>query len=112
MLIKIDLREKYGNYVFLLIFPLKLLIFRLVITYFGTPQIAPDHTIFVKKFPVENAPRTPLATVSLLNVTGPPTHLLCYYLFKLLALFKGIFEECLSDIYLLDLTEVKQVYRH
>ena len=30
-------------------FPLKLLIFRLVITYFGTPQIAPDHTIFVKK---------------------------------------------------------------
>ena len=30
---------------------LKLLIFRLVITYFGTPQIAPDHTVFVKKFP-------------------------------------------------------------
>ena len=49
MLIMIDLREKHGNLVFLLIF-LKLLIFRLVITYFGTPQIASDHTIFVKKF--------------------------------------------------------------
>ena len=30
-----------------------MLLFRLVITYFGMPQIAPDHTIFVKKFPRE-----------------------------------------------------------
>ena len=61
MLIKIDLREKYGDKSFLVdFFPFKLLIFRLVITYFGTPQIAPDlsdHTIFFKKFPGEHAPR-------------------------------------------------------
>ena len=44
-------------------FYLKLLIFRLVITYFGTPQIAKDHTIFVKKFAGEHASGTPLATV-------------------------------------------------
>ena len=41
----------------------------------------------------------------------PPTHLLDYYLFMKLALFKGFFEECLSDIYVLDLTEVIQAYR-
>ena len=57
-------------------------------------------------------PRTPLATVRLHIVMGPPTHLLCYYLFRWLALLKGISEESLSDIYLLDLTEVKQAYRH
>ena len=33
------------------LFSLKLLIFTLVITYLGTPQIASDHTIFVKIFP-------------------------------------------------------------
>ena len=33
------------------IFSLKLLTFRLVITYFGVRQIAPDHTFFVKNFP-------------------------------------------------------------
>ena len=38
--------------------------------------------------------------------------MLCYYLFRPLAFFRGMFEECLSDIYLLDLTEVKQAYRH
>ena len=63
-------------------FSLKLLIFRLVITYFGTPQIAPDHTIFVKKFQGEHAPGPPLTTVCVHNVTAPPTHLLFYYLFR------------------------------
>ena len=43
---------------------------------------------------------------------GATYTLLGYYLFRKLALFKGIFEECLSDIYLLDLTEVKQAYMH
>ena len=69
-------------------FPLKLLIFRLVIAYFGTPQIAPDHIIFAKRILGEHAPRTPLSTVCLHNVRGPPTHLLCYYIFMSLALFK------------------------
>ena len=32
--------------------------------------------------------------------------------FQVISPFKGIFEECLSDLYLLDLTEVKQAYRH
>ena len=41
--------------------PLKLLIFRLVITYFGTP---PYHTIFVKKFPGEHAPDHPSYSVT------------------------------------------------
>ena len=40
------------------------------------------------------------------------TPVLLDYLFRKLARIKGIFEECLSDIYLLDLTEVKQAYRH
>ena len=40
-------------------FFLKLLIFELVITYFGTPQVAPDHTIFVKKITGEHAPELP-----------------------------------------------------
>ena len=44
--------------------PLKLLVFRLVITYFGTPQFAPDHTIFVKTFLGEHVPGPP----------PPPTH--------------------------------------
>ena len=44
---------------FLVIFFLKLLIFRLVKTYFGTPQIAPDHTIFVEKNSGEHAPGPP-----------------------------------------------------
>ena len=48
MLMKIDLREKYAIKFSFDFFPLKLLIFRLVITYFGTPQIAPDHTFFVR----------------------------------------------------------------
>ena len=62
MLIKIDLREKFGNSVFLWICFKKRLIFRLVITYFGTPQIAPDLTIFVKIFRGSKPPN-PLATV-------------------------------------------------
>ena len=41
---------------------LKLLIFRLVITYLGVLQIAPDHTIFVKKVPGEHAPPAMLLT--------------------------------------------------
>ena len=49
------------------------MIFRLVIKYFGSPQIAPDHTIFVKKIPGDMPP-DPLATVWLDNVTLPPTH--------------------------------------
>ena len=81
-------------------------IFRWVITYFGTPQIALDHTILVKIFR-GSMPPTPLATVWLHNVTEPPTHLLCFHLFRQLALYKGFFEECLSDIYLLHLPEIK-----
>ena len=41
---------------------LKLMMFSLVIAYFGTPrlhQIAPDHTIFIKVFPGEHAPHPP-----------------------------------------------------
>ena len=45
-------------------FSLKLLIFRLVITYFGRPQIAPDHTIFVKKKSREQAPGPPSNSVT------------------------------------------------
>ena len=32
--------------------------------------------------------------------------------FLVISPFKGMFEEFLSDIYLLDLAEVKQAYRH
>ena len=38
---------------------LKLLIFRFVITQLGMPQIATDHTSFVKKIPGEHAPEAP-----------------------------------------------------
>ena len=36
--------------ILLLIFFLKIAEFRLIITYFGAPKIAPDHTIFLKNF--------------------------------------------------------------
>ena len=42
----------------LLFFPLQLLNFRVVITYFGTPQIAKDHTI-CQKFSREHALGSP-----------------------------------------------------
>ena len=45
-------------------FSLKLLIFRVLITYFGTPQIAPDHTIFVKVFRGSMPPDPPSNTVT------------------------------------------------
>ena len=71
-------------------------------------------TPFLSKMFQGSMPRTTPATVWLHNVTG---HLhTCYVVIflgkHLLALFKGIFEECLSEIYLLDLIEVTQAYWH
>ena len=48
-------------------------------------------------------------TASSLFQTGQPS---LSHTYSIIALYKGIFEECLSDIYLLDLTEVKHAYRH
>ena len=42
---------------------MKIVDFRLVIPYFGTPQIAPDHTIFFKKILGEHAPHPPSNSV-------------------------------------------------
>ena len=108
-----DMCEKYGNLVLLMIFPLKTVDCRLVITYFGTPQIAPDHTIFVKNFPGEHAPDPPsnIVTTQCYQVTYTPAMLLSV---KVISLFRiggggggGGEGESLSDIYLLHLTEVK-----
>ena len=60
-------------------FPLKIVGFRLVITYFWAPQIAPDLTIFVKKFAGGMPPNPPSNSVCT-QCYGPPTHLLFYYL--------------------------------
>ena len=91
----------------------------LVTTYFWTPQIAPDYTIFVKNFQGEHAPGPPppppppprnsVCTQCYRAIYTPAIILLSFQVFSP---FKGFFEKCLSDIYLLDLTEVKQVYRH
>ena len=80
MLMKIDLEKNMAIKFSFWFFYLKLFIFRLVKTYFGTPQIEPDHTIFVKDISGEHVlrppPPPPLATVWLHNVTRPPAHLL------------------------------------
>ena len=76
--------------------PLILLIFRLVITYFGTSQIAPGHTIS-QKFSGGNMPPTPLVTVFVHNYMGHIHACYFYYLFWFLAIFKT-FEKFLSDI--------------
>ena len=55
MLIQIGLREKYPDG----FFPIKLLFFRLVVTYFGKPQIAQDQAFFVKNNSGGACPRTP-----------------------------------------------------
>ena len=56
-------------------FPLNLLIFRLLITYFGTPQIAPDHAIFLN-FPGEQTPKPPSnsVTTQCYGATYTPAH--------------------------------------
>ena len=43
---------------------IQLLIFSLVIAYSGTPQIAPDRSIFVNFFPGEHAPGPPSNNVT------------------------------------------------
>ena len=84
---------------FWLVFSLKLLIFRLVITYFGTPPDCTRYTPFLSKF----------FDYTMLQGHLQPAMLLS---FRQLAIFKGTFEDCLSDIYLLDFTKNKQAYRH
>ena len=89
-----------------LFFSLKLLIFRLVITYFGTPTLH-QITPFLSKIFRGSIPRDPPSNsvfTQCYGATNTPAMLLS---FRYLALFKGNFEEYLSDIYLLDLTEVK-----
>ena len=67
---------------FLVDFTLKLLIYRLITTYmyFRTPQIAPDHTIFVKKNPGEHAtgPPSNSVTTQCYGVTYTPAMVLSF----------------------------------
>ena len=61
-------------------FSLKLLIFRWVITYLGTPQIAPDDAIVVKKNSGEHAPGPPSnsVTTKCYGTTYTPARLLSF----------------------------------
>ena len=63
-------------------FLLKLLIFRVVITYFGTSQIAPDLTIFVKKIPGDHAPGPPSNSVTTQCYMVTCTPAIFNYLFR------------------------------
>ena len=92
-------------------FSCRFLFLKIVDFYVFGRQIALDHTYFVKKFPGGGGmPPDPLATVCVHNVTGSPTpctHLL-FIIFLCNNFFQRYFRKCLSDIYLLYLTEVKQ----
>ena len=79
MLIYIGSEREIWQLTFLVAFFLKIVDFRLVIIYFGTPQNAPDHTVFVKKVPGEHPPNPPSNSLTT-QCYGPPTHLPCYYL--------------------------------
>ena len=68
-----------------LIFSLKLLIFRLAITYFGTPRLQQITPFLSRNYrgaclQPPPPPPPPLATVCVHNVTGPPTHQLFYFI--------------------------------